>query len=147
MPVQYRGILEEHHAVRKNAGLFDISHMGEFLVGGPGAAQWLNSLLTNDLDKLVDGRGQYTLMLNDRGGVIDDLLVYRLRSESYFLVVNASKIDEDAAWMRSHLQVGIEFEDASARYAAVALQGPLSGQVFTAFTSASAPARNEIRGL
>src|ERR1700683_570887 len=95
MPVQYGGILEEHKAVREAAGVFDISHMGEFYVSGPFAKSFLNGLMTNDVEKLAVGQGQYTLMLNEEGGVIDDLILYRLQENEYFLVVNASKIDED----------------------------------------------------
>lgn len=126
MPVQYSGITDEHLAVRNHAGVFDISHMGEFFVSGPGAAAWLNRLLTNDLAKLAVGEGQYTLMLNDRGGVIDDLIVYRTEPEQFFLVVNASKIDEDAAWMRARLPSdgSVVFEDQSAAWAGMAVQGP-----------------------
>ena len=82
MPVQYKGIIDEHKAVRSSAGLFDISHMGQLLVSGPNAESWLNSLLTNDIRKLEDGRGQYSLLLNENGGVIDDLILYRLEPNS-----------------------------------------------------------------
>src|SRR5271154_5074032 len=85
MPVQYSGIIEEHKAVREAAGVFDISHMGEFLITGPGATSFLNGLLTNDVTKLSEGQGQYTLMLNEQGGVIDDLIVYCTGEEEYFL--------------------------------------------------------------
>ena len=90
MPVHYQGILEEHRAVRAQAGLFDISHMGEIFITGPGAEPWLNRMLTNDVSRLSDGEGQYTLLLNERGGVIDDLLCYRLEPDHYLLLVNAS---------------------------------------------------------
>ena len=97
MPVQYTGILDEHHAVRGGLGVFDISHMGQFTVEGPGALAWLNGLLTNNVGKLDVGECQYTLLLNEAGGVIDDLIVYRTQPDSFLLVVNASKIDEDFA--------------------------------------------------
>ena len=131
MPVQYSGITDEHLAVRKHAGVFDISHMGEFFVSGPGAAAWLNGLLTNDLSQLEVGQGQYSLMLNERGGVIDDLIVYRTEPEQFFLVVNASKIDEDAAWMRAHLPTDgrVVFDDQSAAWAALAVQGPAAASL------------------
>src|SRR5271156_1168497 len=103
MPVQYPGIVEEHKAVREAAGVFDISHMGEFFIGGPNARMFLNGLLTNDVEKLEVGQGQYTLMLNERGGVIDDLIVYRLHETEFLLVVNASKIDEDRTWIMKNL--------------------------------------------
>jgi len=111
MPVQYSGIIDEHRAVRSAAGMFDISHMGEVTVAGPGSLAWLESLLTNRVSKLVHnkegklapGRGQYTLMLDEKGGVIDDLIIYRSGEEEYFLVINAACRDIDLEWMRSHL--------------------------------------------
>ncbi|MEI6339082.1 MAG: glycine cleavage system protein T, partial [Verrucomicrobiota bacterium] len=107
MPVQYSGILEEHRIVREETGIFDISHMGEFFVRGPGAPAWLESLLTNRVAKLAVGEAQYTLMLNEQGGVIDDLIVYRIGDMEFLLVVNAAKIAEDAAWMHGRLVDGI----------------------------------------
>ena len=116
MPVQYTSIVEEHQAVRNNVGVFDISHMGQFIVaatpssqkvGGEGAAAtWLNSMLTNNVDKLDVGMGQYTFLLNDRGGIIDDLIVYRIDEQKYLLVVNAARADEDFAWLQNHLKEG-----------------------------------------
>ncbi|MFN0125921.1 MAG: glycine cleavage system aminomethyltransferase GcvT [Verrucomicrobiales bacterium] len=131
MPVQYSGITDEHLAVRRHAGVFDISHMGEFFVSGPGATSWLNRLLTNDVGRLEVGGGQYTLMLNDRGGVIDDLIVYRTDPAQYFLVVNAAKIDEDRAWMQAHLpdDGSVVFENQSAEWAAMAVQGPAASSL------------------
>src|SRR5438477_784569 len=129
MPVQYTGILDEHQAVRTAAGLFDISHMGEIQVGGPAAESFLNQTLTNDLRKVEVGQGQYTLMCNERGGVIDDLYVYRILPEEYLLVINASRIEPDVAWMQQQLQqwpekASVQLENISERCAAVALQGP-----------------------
>ena len=129
MPVQYSSIIDEHLAVRKAAGLFDISHMGEVRVQGSGAAAFLNHLLTNDINKLAVGQGQYTLMCNERGGVIDDLYVYRILPEEYLLVINASRIEPDVAWMQQQLQqwpekASVQLENISERCAAVALQGP-----------------------
>jgi len=130
MPVFYSSILDEHQAVRTAAGIFDISHMGEFMIEGPQAASFLNSLLTNDINRLRIGDGQYSLMLNEQGGVIDDLILYRADEEAFFLVVNASKIDEDRAWIEAHLPAeGVLFTDKSAEYAAVALQGPKSDAI------------------
>lgn len=126
MPVQYTGIMDEHQAVRQKAGLFDISHMGEFWVEGTKATEALNSILANDLLKINDFQGQYTFLLNEKGGVIDDLIIYRFSETQYFLVVNASKIEEDAAWIQSHLPPEVRFENASNRYGGLALQGPLS---------------------
>lgn len=124
MPIQYRGIVAEHKAVRENGGIFDISHMGEFEVVGVEAVTWLNGLLTNDLNSLSDGEGQYTLMCNPSGGVIDDLIAYRMSSDRFFLVVNAAKIEEDRDWLESHLVSGIDFFDRSMDFGAVAVQGP-----------------------
>jgi aminomethyltransferase len=130
MPVQYTGITEEHLAVRNAAGIFDISHMGEVTVSGAGAAGFLNSVLTNDVHKLAPGEGQYTLMCNKHGGVIDDLYAYRLAEEVFFLVINASRIGPDVAWLQAQAAIPAcgagEFKltDASHNYAAVAVQGP-----------------------
>ena len=130
MPVQYTGILQEHNAVREACGVFDISHMGEFFVSGAGATAWLDGLLTNNLSALPVGQAQYTLLLNERGGVIDDLIAYRLAEENYPLIVNAAKIPQDAAWLQKHAVPAIRFEDRSADFAALAIQGPQAAQVF-----------------
>ena len=128
MPVHYSSIIDEHLAVRKSAGLFDISHMGEVTVSGPEAQAFLNHLLTNDIRKLAAGQGQYTLMCHERGGVIDDLYAYRLGEQDYLLILNASRIDPDMAWLRkqaaawTHPQVTLE--DVSDAFGAVAVQGP-----------------------
>jgi aminomethyltransferase len=145
MPVQYSGILDEHRAVREAVGIFDISHMGEFFVSGPGATAWLEGLLTNRVEKLTVGEAQYTLLLNERGGVIDDLIAYRLADEEYLLIVNAAKIDEDAAWLRAHAAAGVSFTDRSEEFAALAVQGPLARGVFeTVFGEALAADRNRV---
>lgn len=146
MPVQYAGILQEHKAVREAAGVFDISHMGEFFVSGPNALAFLNGLLTNDVAKLAVGQGQYTLMLNEEGGVIDDLIVYRLHETEYLLVVNAAKLDEDRSWIRKNLPAGLSFTDKSDSTSAVALQGPKALEIARAFLGANwpEPKRNEI---
>jgi aminomethyltransferase len=129
MPVQCTSITEEHLAVRNAAGIFDISHMGEVTVSGAAAAEFLNQLLTNDIKKLTPGLGQYTLMCNERGGVIDDLYAYRLCGDVYFLVINASRIEADVAWMQMQAKKFLRrseliLTDASHNYAAVAVQGP-----------------------
>jgi len=146
MPVQYSGILEEHKAVREAAGVFDISHMGEFFVSGANALDFLNGLLTNDVAKLAVGQGQYTLMLNPQGGVIDDLIAYRLYENEFFLVVNASKIDEDRDWVKTNLPAGASFADKSDTTSAVALQGPKALEIARALLGAGwpEPKRNEI---
>src|SRR6476659_7659706 len=124
MPVQYTSIIEEHLAVRNNVGVFDISHMGQFIVDGAGALDWLNSMLTNNVDKLVVGMGQYTFLLNDRGGIIDDLIVYCIDEQKYLLVVNAACADEDFAGLRTHLKDSLALTSRSADFGAVAIQGP-----------------------
>src|SRR6266404_3547426 len=129
MPVQYSSIIDEHLAVRKAAGLFDISHMGEVRLNGPGAEAFLNQTLTNDLRKLAIGQGQYTLMCNERGGVIDDLYAYRLTAEEYLLIINASRIEDDTAWLARQLARfgrpdGVRLQNVSDGTGAVAVQGP-----------------------
>ncbi|MGO8766442.1 MAG: glycine cleavage system aminomethyltransferase GcvT [Limisphaerales bacterium] len=129
MPVQYTGIVDEHLAVRHAAGIFDISHMGEVTVAGQAAGDFLNRVLTNDTRKLTPGLGQYSLLCNERGGVVDDLYVYKLSAEVFLLIVNASRTPEDVAWLKSQAQnfsAGNELHlsDASHRYSAVAIQGP-----------------------
>jgi aminomethyltransferase len=145
MPVQYAGILDEHNAVRESVGVFDISHMGEIFVAGPGAEAWLNHMLTNDVDLLDTGECQYTLMLNWEGGVIDDLIVYQYEPGSYLLVVNASKADEDFTWMRRHLHDGVSCHNRSEFFAGLAVQGPQAPDIFAKlFPGAELPQRNRI---
>src|SRR5438477_13105643 len=129
MPVYYTSITEEHLAVRKAAGIFDISHMGEVLVQGAGAEGFLNSMLTNDLRKLETGQGQYTLMCNERGGVVDDLYAYRLGHQDYMLIINASRIEADVAWLQRNLALfprrgEVKLQNVSEAVGAVAGQGP-----------------------
>lgn len=129
MPVQYTSITDEHLAVRKAAGIFDISHMGEVTVSGAAAADFLNHVLANDLRKISPGLGQYTLMCNERGGVIDDLYAYSLSQGVYLLIVNASRVEADVAWLQKHAKQfrrgdQLYMSDASHHYAAVAVQGP-----------------------
>lgn len=130
MPVQYTSILDEHRAVRTHAGVFDISHMGQFLVEGAESEAWLNRMFTNNVAKLDPGKGQYSLMLNEHGGVIDDLIVYRTGPESFFIVVNASKAAEDLAWLERHRPSDIVLRDHSERWAGMAVQGPEAESVF-----------------
>jgi aminomethyltransferase len=129
MPVYYTSITDEHTAVRERVGVFDISHMGEIEVRGGQASAWLNRLLTNNVQRLAVGEGQYTLLLNPAGGVIDDLIIYRLGEDHFFLVVNAAKTAEVLAWLYSHLEPGIEAVNSSDRFAALAVQGPLALQL------------------
>lgn len=129
MPVQYSSILEEHNAVRTAAGLFDIAHMGEFFVTGPAAQEFLNSALTNDVRKAGPGQGQYTLMCNERGGVVDDLYLYCLAPDTYMLIVNASRVSHDFVWLSSLRKSfarasEVQIENKAGELGAVALQGP-----------------------
>lgn len=134
LPVQFTGIQKEHEAVRTRAGLFDVSHMGEFYVTGAGAEAFLQRMTTNDVTRLGDGQAQYTLLCNPEGGTVDDLLVYRLGEERYLLVVNASNIGKDFEWLRSHLEGGIQLENRSDDTVLLALQGPLAEQILSAVT-------------
>jgi len=147
MPVQYSGIIDEHQAVRKNVGVFDISHMGQLVATGAGAGVWLNEMLTNNIDKLEVGTGQYTFLLNDEGGIIDDLIVYRTEPEKFLLVVNASRADEDFAWLQKHLGDRGTLENRSADYGGLAIQGPRVIELLQVMVGKGAelPARNQIR--
>ncbi|MBI4664715.1 MAG: glycine cleavage system aminomethyltransferase GcvT [Verrucomicrobia bacterium] len=149
MPVQYTGIVDEHQTVRTAAGMFDISHMGEVRVSGPSALAFLNGVLTNDLRKLAVGQGQYTLLCNERGGVIDDLYAYRLADQEFLLIINASRIDSDVGWLQAQFRkfapsVGSELLDISDQIGAVAVQGPkvaqFIDQCFPASTAGGADA-------
>lgn len=134
MPLQYTGIIDEHLAVRNRAGLFDISHMGEVRVRGPQAAGFLQRLVTNDIERLYDGRALYTVMCTPEGGIVDDLLVYRLAEQDYMLVINAANIEKDVDWMRSHNTTGASLEDVSAQTALLALQGPKAPGILQSVT-------------
>jgi glycine cleavage system T protein (aminomethyltransferase) len=124
LPVQYEGVIQEHRAVRTDAGVFDVSHMGEIEVEGPRAHELLQGLLSNDLDRLGAGEAQYTLLTNERGGIVDDLIVYRLDRFRYLLVVNAANRHADVAWLREREVSGSDVRDVSDEYALLAVQGP-----------------------
>jgi aminomethyltransferase len=168
MPVQYTGIVQEHRAVRNSVGIFDISHMGQFIVaatpssqkvgGGGAAATWLNSMLTNNVDRLDVGMGQYTFLLNERGGIIDDLIVYRIGEETFLLVVNAARTDEDLAWLEKWQRLPADLpQDADATtitnrsvdFGGVAIQGPRVVELFQVLfgKDTEVPARNQIAEL
>jgi aminomethyltransferase len=165
MPVQYTGIVEEHQAVRNSVGIFDISHMGQFIVaatpssqkvgGGGAAATWLNTMLTNNLNKLDVGTGQYSFLLNERGGIIDDLIVYQIGDQNFLLVVNAARTEADFAWLRKHLPAAaaavsaantVQIDNRSANFGGVAIQGPRVVELFRAVfgEGVQPPSRNEI---
>ena len=124
MPVQYSGVIDEVRAVRNGAGVFDVSHMGEVAVSGPAALAWLNSLTTNDVSRLSPGRAQYSLLLREDGGILDDILVYQIGEEQYLLVLNASNTGQDLAWLRDHPVPGVELTDVADDTALLAVQGP-----------------------
>ncbi len=150
MPVQYTGIGDEHQAVRTNVGIFDISHMGQFIVDGPGGCEWLNTMLTNNVDKLEIGTGQYTFLLNQGAGIIDDLIVYRIGKQKFLLVVNAARTDEDFVWLQGHLPANeVLLTNRSADFGAVAIQGPRITELFHAVFGAdkNLPHRNSIADL
>ena len=126
MPVQYEGVIPEHRAVRTDAGVFDVSHMGQLHIEGPSAHELLQSLLSNDLDKIGDGGAQYTLLTNERGGIVDDLIAYRIGPHQYLVVVNAGNRDAAYSFMKEREIRGSEIRDASDDYALLAVQGPRS---------------------
>jgi aminomethyltransferase len=126
MPVQYAGVIEEHRAVRSDAGAFDVSHMGEIHVDGPSAQAFLQAMLSNDIDRLEDGGAQYTLLTTPSGGIIDDLIAYRLAHGQFYLVVNASNRDAVFTWLKDREPHGCEVRDASDEYGLIAVQGPRS---------------------
>jgi aminomethyltransferase len=126
MPVQYEGVIPEHRAVRGDAGVFDVSHMGELEIEGPRAHELLQSLLSNDLDKVEPGGAQYTLLTNERGGIVDDLIAYRLEAGRYLLVVNAANREGDFEWIKERELPGSDVRDVSDEFALLAVQGPHS---------------------
>ena len=132
LPVQYpTGVIAEHMAVRQHVGLFDVSHMGEALIEGPQAEQALNYILSNQFTGMPVGKARYTLMLNETGGVVDDLIVYRRSETSFFLVLNAANTEKDLAWLRAHLQGEASLTDLSDRVAQIAVQGPEADKVLS----------------
>ncbi len=133
MPIEYpaSGVLAEHTAVRERVGLFDVSHLGKASVTGAGALNFLNSILTNDLNRISDGMAQYTMLCNDKGGVIDDLIAYRNSSDDIFLVPNASNTSDVVAVLQSQVFPGIEVKNLHNEYAVLAIQGPATVEVLT----------------
>ena len=130
MPIQYSSIIEEHNAVRNHCGVFDVSHMGEVRIQGRDAERFINYIFTNDISGLADGKIVYGMMCYPDGGTVDDLLVYRMGQDDYFLVINAANIDKDVEWMREHLEgYDLTFNHCSEDYGQLAVQGPESEQV------------------
>ncbi|MDA9307891.1 glycine cleavage system aminomethyltransferase GcvT [Flavobacteriaceae bacterium] len=134
MPVSYQGINIEHQTVREKVGVFDVSHMGEFFVTGPNALSLIQRVCSNDASKLEDGQAQYSCFPNEDGGVVDDLIVYRIAAEKWLLVVNASNIDKDWAWINLHNTMGASLENSSDHYSLLAIQGPKAIQAMQSLT-------------
>lgn len=135
MPVQYEGVNAEHETVRNGVGVFDVSHMGEFLLTGPNALELIQKVTTNDASTLTIGRAQYSCLPNGKGGIVDDLIVYRIKDEQYLLVVNASNIEKDWNWISSHNDLGVEMRNLSDDYSLLAIQGPKAVEAMQSLTS------------
>ena len=135
MPVQYAGVNEEHETVRRNLGVFDVSHMGEFLVEGPAALSLIQKVCTNDASKVVDGQAQYTCMTNTKGGIVDDLIIYRFTEEKWLLVVNASNIEKDWNWITENNTMGATLRNLSDDYSLLAIQGSKAVEAMQSLTS------------
>ena len=134
MPVQYEGVNAEHETVRNGVGVFDVSHMGEFVLRGPNALALIQKFSSNDASVLFDGKAQYSCMPNGKGGIVDDLIIYRVNAEEYFIVVNASNIEKDWNWMTSHNDMGVEMENLSDQYSLLAIQGPKAAEAMQSLT-------------
>jgi len=143
LPVQYSGVIAEHNAVRSAAGLFDVSHMGEIFCSGPQALDAIQALTCNDLSTIYDGKAQYNAIINPAGGVVDDIIVYRYSAERFLICVNASNADKDFTWFTKHNRWDAKFENCSAEFGQIALQGPQS----VAIVSCLAPERSDLAQL
>jgi aminomethyltransferase len=139
MPVQYDGINVEHEAVRNSIGVFDVSHMGEFILEGAKALELIQKVSSNDASKLVDGKIQYSCMPNETGGIVDDLLVYKISDNKYMLVVNASNIDKDWNWISNYNTFGVCMEDVSDKMSLLAVQGPKAAEALQTLTDIDLP--------
>ena len=135
MPILYEGVNAEHETVRTAVGVFDVSHMGEFLLTGPNALALIQKVTSNDVTTLIDGKAQYSCLPNATGGIVDDLLVYKIQDEKYLLVVNASNIDKDWDWISSHNDLGVEMKNVSDAYSLLAIQGPKTTVAMQSLTS------------
>jgi aminomethyltransferase len=134
MPVQYEGVNIEHETVRNNVGVFDVSHMGEFLLKGKNAEALIQKITTNDISKIPNGKAQYTCMPNGKGGIIDDLIIYKINEEEFFIVVNASNIEKDWNWIKSLNTFDVEMIDLSDEYSLFAIQGPKTAEAMQSLT-------------
>jgi aminomethyltransferase len=137
MPVQYSGVIDEHVAVRTRAGLFDVSHMGEIEVRGPGALELCQKITANDIGRLKLQQAQYNLLINENGGIVDDVIFYRIEPSYFLICVNASNSDKDFTWIEKHVGGEVEIRNASSDYAQLAVQGPLAQQILQPLTSLS----------
>ncbi|MEX2349643.1 MAG: glycine cleavage system aminomethyltransferase GcvT [Flavobacteriaceae bacterium] len=135
MPVQYEGVTIEHETVRNAVGVFDVSHMGEFLITGDKALELIQKVCSNDASKLVDGKAQYSCLPNETGGIVDDLIVYRLEAEKWLMVVNASNIEKDWNWIAKHNTMGAEMRNISEDFSLLAIQGPKAVEAMQSITS------------
>jgi aminomethyltransferase len=135
MPILYEGVNAEHETVRNAVGVFDVSHMGEFFISGPNALALIQKVTSNDASTLTVGKAQYSCLPNNQGGIVDDLLIYKLKEEAYLLVVNASNIDKDWDWISSHNDVKAEMENVSDDYSLLAIQGPKAVEAMQALSS------------
>lgn len=135
MPVSYEGVNMEHETVRNAVGVFDVSHMGEFLIEGPNALSLIQKVSSNDASKLDLGQAQYSCLPNDKGGIVDDLIIYKIKEETYLLVVNASNIEKDWNWISSHNDMGAEMKNISEDYSLLAIQGPKAVEAMQSLTS------------
>lgn len=134
MPVQYEGVNAEHETVRNAVGVFDVSHMGEFVLRGPNAEALIQKFASNDVSVLFDGKAQYSCMPNGKGGIVDDLIIYRVNANEFFIVVNASNIEKDWNWISSLNDLGVEMENLSDAYSLLAIQGPKSAEAMQSLT-------------
>ena len=135
MPITYEGINAEHETVRSDVGVFDVSHMGEFLLSGPNALALIQKVTSNDASVLTVGRAQYSCLPNNDGGVVDDLIIYKMKEEEYLLVVNASNIEKDWNWISSHNDLGVDMKDLSEEYSLLAIQGPKAVEAMQSLSS------------
>jgi aminomethyltransferase len=135
MPVQYEGVIAEHETVRNGVGVFDVSHMGEFLLSGPKALDLIQKVTSNDAATLTVGRAQYSCLPNEEGGIVDDLIVYKMKEEQYLLVVNASNIEKDWVWIASKNDMGVDMRNVSDDYSLLAIQGPMAMEAMQPLTS------------
>lgn len=134
MPVQYEGVIAEHETVRNAVGVFDVSHMGEFFLKGENALALLQKVTSNDASKVEIGKAQYTCLPNNEGGIIDDLIIYRLSEDEYMIIANASNINKDFSWLQKHNDLGVKLEDRSEAYSLLAIQGPKAAEAMQSLT-------------